>query len=487
MHDIDKSFYLNKVLQGVQIKVKAGSVHALMGENGAGKSTLMRILAGILRCDKGTVYIAGEQVEIGSPSEARHLGVAMIHQELSSLLDMTVAENIYLSREPGKCGMVDYKRMYRDTETLMKRLKMQIDPKAKMRKLRVADQQMVEIAKAISFNARIIIMDEPTSAITDREVETLFGIIRSLKEQGKAIIYISHKMDEVFQICDEITILRDGQYVGSWLAPELDGDSLIKNMVGRELNEIFPKVQVPIGDTLLEVKNLNCKGQFHDVSFKVHRGEILGVAGLVSAGRTEVMRTLFGLAPADSGEIVLDGKPIKAKKPIDAIDKGIAFVTEDRKKEGIVPQMSVAHNITLPSMKRFCRGLIDRRKESKTITEQIKALSIKTKAPSQVVASLSGGNQQKVILSKWLLGEPKLLILDEPTRGIDVGAKAEIYKLMCAYVAKGNAIIMVSSEMPEVMGMADRIVVLSNRSMGGELAREEFTQENIMQLAVSNM
>lgn len=487
MRDIKKSFYSNKVLQDVQLQVEAGSVHALMGENGAGKSTLMKILAGVHNMDSGSIEIDGSKVDINSPSQAQRQGVAMIHQELSSLLDMTVAENIFLSREPGKMCMVDYKQMYRKTTELMERLKMSINPKAKMRSLRVADQQMVEIAKAISLDARIIIMDEPTSAITDREVDTLFEIIRSLTKQGKAIVYISHKMDEVFRICDHITVLRDGQYVGSWSTDEINHDTLIKNMVGRELNEIFPKSIVPIGENLLEVRNLSCKGQFEDISFTVRQGEILGVAGLVSAGRTEVMHTLFGLSPAESGEIIFEGKRIHPKRPSDAIGSKIAYVTEDRKEEGLVLPMSVAHNITLSSMKRFCRGLIDRKKERETIVKQIESLRIKVQTPKHAVASLSGGNQQKVVLAKWLLDSPKLLILDEPTRGIDVGAKAEIYKLMCEFVAKGNAIIMVSSEMPEVMGMADRILVLSNRRMGGELEKQDFSQENIMQLAVCNM
>ncbi|MDR0886448.1 MAG: sugar ABC transporter ATP-binding protein [Clostridiales Family XIII bacterium] len=495
MQGISKSFFKNKVLDNVHLKVKEGSVHALMGENGAGKSTLMKILAGVYKADSGEIFIDGQKVEILSPTAAQKLGIAMIHQELSALPEMTVAENIFLSREPGKLGLVDYKKMHEDTAVLMKTLKIDISSKKKMKELRVADQQMVEIAKAISLDARIIIMDEPTSAITDKEVDTLFEIIRSLTKQGKSIIYISHKMDEVFKICDEITILRDGSFIGTWPASELDDASLIKQMVGRELKDVFPKVDVPIGDNLIEIKNLSCHNQFEDISFNVRKGEILGVAGLVGSGRTEVMQTIFGLAPSDEGQIIFEGKVLNTKTPTDAIKHGIAFVTEDRKKEGIIPDMGVGQNVTLPFMSQFCSKfinqylgfIVDRRKEADTIEKQIKALGIKTKSSKQTIASLSGGNQQKVILAKWLTGDPSVLILDEPTRGIDVGAKAEIYKLMCEFVSRGKAIIMVSSEMPEVMGMSDRIIVMSNRKLGGELNRSEFSQERIMDLAVSHL
>ncbi len=489
MKDISKSFTGVNVLRDVHFKLEKGTVHALMGENGAGKSTLMKILAGITKSDKGSICINGKSVEINSPSDSQNLGIAMIHQELSPIPGMTVAENIYFGREPGKSVFVDYRQLYKQTEELLDTLHIKnISPREKLQNLQVADQQLIEIAKAISYNAEIIIMDEPTSAITDKEVENLFVIINNLRKAGKGIIYISHKMDEVFRISDEITVLRDGAYVDSWKAKDINNDILIRNMVGRELSEIFPKVHVPIGEKVLEVRNLTLQNKFHNINFDVRRGEILGIAGLVGAGRTEVMQALFGLTPADEGEIIFEGKKLNPREPREAIKNGLAFVTEDRKGEGLVPYMSVAHNITLASMKDFDKNfLIDMKSEDDVIQKQIASLRIRSYGKEQLVTSLSGGNQQKVVLAKWLIRKPKLLILDEPTRGIDVGAKSEIYKIMCDFVAKGNSIIMISSEMPEVMGMADRIVVLSNRKLGGELNREEFVQENIMRLAVSKM
>lgn len=488
MKGIEKSFNTVKVLHGVDLILRKGTVHALMGENGAGKSTLMKVLAGIHKCDAGTVTVKGKSVDIQSPKHSQALGIAMIHQELSPVPEMTVAENIYLGREPGGRLFVDYAAMYRQTEELLDSLKVHISPKEKVGSLKVADQQLVEIAKAISLNAEIIIMDEPTSAITDKEVDNLFSIIRDLKDQGKGIIYISHKMDEIFQISDDITVLRDGQYVNTWKAEEIDNNILIKNMVGRELTEIFPKSEVPISDTILEVRNFTLGNKFQDISFKVKRGEIYGIAGLVGAGRTELMHALFGLDRPDKGEIIFDGKPLHIRKPKDAIREGIAYVTEDRKQEGLVLEMSVGQNISLASMKELSRGLfINEREENSLVKDEIERLRIRLHSPRQLVKSLSGGNQQKVVLSKWMIKNPKLLILDEPTRGIDVGAKSEIYKLMCEYAARGNAIIMISSEMPEVMGMADRMLVLSNGKVGGELNRSEFAQESIMQMAVSHI
>jgi ABC-type sugar transport system ATPase subunit len=487
MKHIEKSFHSVKVLNDIQFSLKAGTVHALMGENGAGKSTMMKILAGVYKSDGGEIYIDGKKVSIDSPKDSQELGIAMIHQELSSIPQMAVAENIYLGREPGSKLFMSYTEMYKQTAQLLESLHVHINPKVKIGTLKVADQQLIEIAKAISFNANIIIMDEPTSAITDKEVENLFHIIRSLKEQGKGIIYISHKMDEIFQIADEITVLRDGAYINSWQAKDIDNSILIKNMVGRELNEVYPKVKVPIGETLLEVKDFSLKNKFENISFDVKKGEILGFAGLVGAGRTEIMNSLFGLTPPDTGEIRMDGKAITIKKPQDAIGYGIAYVTEDRKNEGLILQMGVGQNITLASMKELQKLLIKAKEERKVILEQIKTLRVKVNHPKQLASSLSGGNQQKVVLAKWMMKNPRLLILDEPTRGIDVGAKAEIYKLMCEYVDKGNSIIMISSEMPEVMGMSDRIIVLSNGQFGGELCREEFKQEKIMSCAVSKI
>lgn len=488
MKNIVKSFGEVNVLHGIDFSLQRGSVHALMGENGAGKSTLMNILAGIHKSDDGDIYINDDHVEIKSPLDAQNLGIAMIHQELSPIPELTVAENIFFGREPGKGAFVDFEKMYQQTAELLEELHIKIDPKEKVGNLKVADQQLIEIAKVVSRNAEIIVMDEPTSAITDKEVENLFVIINNLKKANKGIIYISHKLDEVFRISDAITVLRDGVFVDSWPIQDVTSDMLIKSMVGRELNDFFPKVEVPIGEKLLEVNDLTLHNRFSHISFDVKRGEILGIAGLIGAGRTEVMQALFGLTPADEGKIIFDGKEIHPGKPKDAIKCGIAYVTEDRKGEGLVPYMSVMQNISLASLKDFVQHLfIDRKKENKVIDQQIESLRIKAAGSKQEVSSLSGGNQQKVVLAKWLIKSPKMLILDEPTRGIDVGAKAEIYKLMCEYVSKGNSVIMVSSEMPEVMGMADRIMVFSNRTLAGELNRSEFEQEKIMRLAVSKL
>lgn len=486
MKQIIKSFNGVEVLHGIDFSLRAGTVHALMGENGAGKSTLMKVLAGVHKCDDGEIWLKGKKTEIQSPRHAQELGIAMIHQELSPVPEMTVAENIFLGREPRKGLFVDYKKMYADTEKLLDEMKVRVSPRAKIGRLKVADQQLIEISKAISLNADIIVMDEPTSAITDQEVEILFKTIADLKKKGTGIIYISHKMDEIFRIADDITVLRDGTYVNSWEAKDIDNNTLIKNMVGRELNEIFPKIKVPAKDVVMEIRHFTKKNQFEDISFLVREGEILGIAGLIGAGRTELMNAIFGLEKPDSGEVFFEGKKVEIRRPSDAIRHGIAYVTEDRKNEGLVLEMGVGQNITIASMKTLSSGLfIKRQEEKKTIDDQIRALRIKVHSPKQLVGKLSGGNQQKVVLAKWMMKNPKLLILDEPTRGIDIGAKSEIYKLMGEFVEKGNSIIMISSEMPEAMGMSDRILVLSNGRLSGELSREEFAQEDIMKMAVS--
>lgn len=488
MTGIEKSFHTVQVLFGVDFILKAGSVHALMGENGAGKSTLMKILAGIHRKDRGSIKINGEAVELHSPKQSQEYKIAMIHQELSPVPEMTVAENIYLGREPKKGLFLDYKQMYRNTEELLDGLQVPISPRVKVGDLKVADQQLVEIAKAISLDAEILIMDEPTSAITDKEVENLFAIIKKLKAQGKGIIYISHKMDEIFKIADEITVLRDGTYINTWKADSINENILIQNMVGRELTQVYPKENVKTGSVVLEVKNFSLKDKFQNVSFHVKAGEIYGIAGLVGAGRTELMHSLFGLEKKDEGEVWFYGKRLHIQTARDAIREGIAYVTEDRKLEGLIPEMSVGKNISILSLKDFGRGVfLNEKREKNVVKEQIEKLKIKLHSPRQLVKSLSGGNQQKVVLSKWLIKKPRLLILDEPTRGIDIGAKTEIYKLMCEFVKEGNSIIMISSEMPEVMGMADRILILSNGHIGGELDRTEFGQEKIMKMAVSHI
>lgn len=488
MKGISKSFYGNQVLHSVDFSLEAGSVHALMGENGAGKSTLMNILIGIHKKDGGRIMLDGKEVNIEKPADAKELGIAMIHQELSSVSEMSIAENIYLGREPRKYGFLDYRQMYRQTEELLKMLNIDLNPRQRMGSLRVADQQLVEIAKAVSQDAKIVIMDEPTSSITDREVENLYSIIRDLKLRGTGIVYISHKMDEVYTITDKITVLRDGHSIETWNTQEVTNEMVIKAMVGRELTEQYPKQEVEIGETILELKNLTIKGQFEDISFKVHKGEILGLVGLVGAGRTETMQALFGMKKPESGEVILKGEKVEFKCPADAIKHGIAYVTEDRKGEGLVLPMTIAQNITLASLKELSGSVFIREKEEKkSIAEEVKNLRVKAANVNLPVKMLSGGNQQKVVLAKWMLKDPDVIIFDEPTRGIDVGAKAEIYKLMGEFVAQGKAVIMISSEMPEAMGMSDRLVVLSNHRVSGELRREEFSQKSIMKMAMHYM
>ena len=488
MKGIRKSFYGVEVLHSVDFSLQPGTVHALMGENGAGKSTLMKVLAGVHRCDAGQIFIDGQKAEIESPAQAQELGVAMIHQELSPVMEMSVAENIFLGREPSHLGFVNYAQLYKQTAELLEGLNIHLNPRAKMKSLRVADQQMVEIAKAISQNAKIMIMDEPTSAITDNEVDSLFRMIADMKTRGVGIIYISHKMDEIFRVSDQITVLRDGVNMNTWNTPEVDNETLIRSMVGRELKAQFPKITVPIGETVLKVDHLSLKGQYEDISFELHRGEILGFVGLVGAGRTELMHSLFGITRPDAGAVTLNGQEVRFKSPKDAIRHGIAYVTEDRKGEGLILPMSVRHNTTLAALGDFVKtGLLQEGREGRVVDEEVGALGIKVHSTRQAVKSLSGGNQQKVVLAKWMITHPNIIIFDEPTRGIDVGAKAEIYKIMCNYVAEGNAIIMISSEMPEAMGMSDRIIVLSNHKYSGELKREEFTQEAIVQMQFQYM
>ena len=488
MKGVRKSFFGVEVLHGVDFKLEPGTVHALMGENGAGKSTLMKVLAGVHMNDGGQVIVDGKEVTIESPAKAQELGIAMIHQELSPVMEMSVAENIFLGREPNKMGFMDYQQLYKQTQELLDELKIPINPRVKMKNLRVADQQMVEIAKAISQNAHILILDEPTSSITDREVESLFAMIRDMKAHNVGMVYISHKMDEIFRIADEITVLRDGSLVNTWKVADVDYDTLIFNMVGRDLQDQFPKITVPIEETVLKVEGLSRQGEFEDISFELHKGEILGFVGLMGAGRTELMQCIFGMTRPEAGTITLNGEQVEFKSPREAIKHGIAYVTEDRKGEGLVLPMSVAHNTTLAALRDFVSGgLLNSAKEAKVVDEQIEALNTKVHSPRVAVKSLSGGNQQKVVLAKWIITNPGIIIFDEPTRGIDVGAKAEIYKIMCNYVSQGNAVIMISSEMPEAMGMSDRIIVLSNHKYSGELKRDEFSQEAIAQMQFKYM
>lgn len=484
MNHISKSFPGVKVLDDVTLQVRRGSVHALMGENGAGKSTLMKILMGIYDADAGEVLVEGEKLAARGPREAMERGVAMIHQELNPILDMQVYENVYVGRELHRGILADRTAMLRETEKLLAELGIDIPATAFMRDLSVAQCQLIEIVKAISISAKVVVMDEPTSAITDKEVETLFRQIRRLQSEGVAIIYISHKMDEIFQICDTITVLRDGQFIGTHPAAEMDNDKLIRMMVGRDITEVFPKADAKIGDVILEAQHISLGRQVRDVSFKLRRGEVLGIAGLVGAGRSELVETIFGMRRKDSGEVFVNGQKVSIHSPHDAISHKIALITEDRKFTGLNLSGSVTENITLVHLSAlFPSGLTNKRTESEVSNRYIRELRIKTPSGSQLVGNLSGGNQQKVVLAKWLLTEPDIIIMDEPTRGIDVGAKRDIYLLIGDLVKQGKAVIMISSEIPEVMGMSDRIIVMAEGRLTGELRRGEFSQERIMTYA----
>jgi inositol transport system ATP-binding protein len=485
MENISKSFPGVKALSDVQLTVRKGTIHALMGENGAGKSTLMKVLNGMYAPDSGQITFQGQPVTIATTEAALKLGISMIHQELSPIPHMTVAENIFLGREPlGKFGLIDKRKLNSDTKVLLDRLEIDINPATLMKNLSVANKQMVEIAKAISYDASLIIMDEPTSAITEREVVHLFSIIRTLKEKGVGIIYITHKMDEVFQIADEITVLRDGNYIATVPASQTNRDNLIAMMVGRELTAMFPKEEAPIGEVVLSVRNLTRKGIVEDVSFDLRRGEILGIAGLMGAGRTEVIEGIFGIHKIDTGEVTINGKQTQINSPVDAIKNGLALLTEDRKLSGILGVLPVRDNMMIASLMNYeKRGFLDKRLIESTCKQEKGRLNIKTPNMDQLIKLLSGGNQQKVLVSRWLLTAPDILILDEPTRGIDVGTKAEIHKLMCKLAQDGKAIIMISSELPEILGMSDRVLVMHEGRVGGIFERKDATQESIMQAA----
>jgi inositol transport system ATP-binding protein len=490
MRNITKAFPGVLALDGMNLKVQEGSVHVLVGENGAGKSTLMKILSGTYKIDAGEIIFKGETLDQQDTASALGRGISMIHQELSPVLDMTIAENIFLGREPTVSAtgfmsrFVDFKTMNRETQVLLDRLGLKYTPETRMRDLSIAAMQLIEIVKAISRKASLVIMDEPTSAISDTEVAMLFRQIADLKANNVAVIYITHKMDEIFQIADDITVMRDGQFIAAGPASDYTESKLISQMVGRTISSIFPKEEVEIGEEVLSVRNLTREGVFENVSFTVRAGEIVGLAGLIGAGRTEVARVIFGLDKSDGGEIALNGTVLSHKSPRDAIKNGIAMVSEDRKAEGLVLCRSVGENISLANLKKFAGGLfISETLEENAAQKMIKMLQIKTPDSAMIVENLSGGNQQKIVIAKWLLGDLKLLILDEPTRGIDVGSKSEIHKLMTQFAREGLAIIMISSELPEVLGMSDRVVVMAGGKVAGELNRSEANQESIMRLA----
>ena len=485
LRGISKSFPGVKALDNVNFRVRKGTVHCLCGENGAGKSTLMKVINGLYKADTGEVRIDGKPVEIRDPIQAREYGIAMIAQELNYVPEMSIEENIFLGRLPvKKFGNVDWKLVREETIKFLKQENLPYKPEQKLKTLTVSDIQMLEIIKAISYNAQIVIMDEPTSAITNREVEILFQKIQELKERGVSIIYISHKMEEVFRIADDITVLRDGTVVDSKPASELTLDRVIALMVGREMTNAYPKEEVPIGDPIFEVENLCAKGVFKNISFNVRKGEIVGFAGLMGAGRTETMRAIFGLDPYDSGTIKIHGKTVNIKKPSDAIANSLVMLSEDRRRYGIIPIRSVMENASISSLdKFFYGGHAHRAQERQMVGEYFSRMSVKTPSLDTLIQALSGGNQQKVLLAKWMLREPDILILDEPTRGIDVGAKFEIYKLMTELVEEGKTIVMVSSELPELIGMCDRIYVMNKGIITGCLERDQFTQETIMRYA----
>ena len=492
MHDIVKVFPGVRALDGVNLMVRPGKVHVICGENGAGKSTLMKIINGTYVADEGEMYYKGEKIGPHTVTDTLKMGIAMIYQELNPVLEMTIAENIWLGREPRKGVFVDYAKMYADTQELLDRLDIPYNARQKMYELSIAGHQLVEIAKAISCDASVIIMDEPSSAIGDEEIDILFQQIFSLREQGVAILYITHKMDEIFRIADEITIIRDGKWIETGPASDYDADKLVARMVGREITNVFPKdTTVPIGDVIFEVRDLTQEkadgGHFRDISFQLRAGEILGFAGLVGAGRSELMRAIFGLDKYTSGSILLKGKELHNRNTRDAINNGLAMVNEDRRTYGLVLGRSIHHNVSLVNLKKYLKGLLNDGAISKDVEKMQEMLQIKIAHENVEAGTLSGGNQQKVVLAKWLVGDVQVMILDEPTRGIDVGAKSEIHKLMTEFARQGMGIIMISSELPEILGMSDRVVVMQEGVIQGVLDRGQATQESIMKLATKGV
>jgi inositol transport system ATP-binding protein len=473
-------------LDKVSFKLKAGSVHALMGENGAGKSTLMKIISGIYTPDEGHLYLNGKKITLRSPLDALKQGIAMIHQELNLMPHMTVAENVWITREPlNRLGFVDHAELNRRTVDLFERLHIQIDPTVEIQNLTVANRQMVEIAKAVSYNSDVLIMDEPTSALTEKEVAHLFDIIRKLRAQGKGIVYITHKMNEIFEIADEVSVFRDGRYIATRASSDITRDEIIHMMVGREITQMFPKTVAVMGDVVLSVKNLSLSGVFRNVSFDIRAGEILGVAGLVGSGRSNVAEALFGVVPATSGSIEINGQSIVMNSPGKALAAGMAFLTEDRKETGCFLSLDILANMDSAVLnQRYVKtGFVDSKTLSTDCMAMANRLKVKTPSMHEIIQNLSGGNQQKVLVGRWLLTRAKILILDEPTRGIDVGAKAEIHRLVSDLAGQGVAILMISSEMPEVLGMSDRIMVMHEGRVTGILDRKDATQVAIMDLA----
>lgn len=486
MIDICKSFPGVKALDGAQLKVRPGTVHALMGENGAGKSTLMKCLFGVYIEDSGDIFINGEKSKFSNPKQAMDNGVAMVHQELNQVLQRDVMDNIWLGRYPSKAGIISEKKMFDDTKKIFDELEIDVNPKIKMAKLSVSQRQMVEIAKAVSYDAKILVLDEPTSSLTQEEVDHLFKIICKLKSKGCGIIYISHKMEEILQISDDVTIMRDGKWIDTLAASDLTTDKIIKLMVGRDLTNRFPPKTNKPGDVILEVKNLTGAYQpsIKNASFELRKGEILGVAGLVGSKRTELLETIFGIAHHSEGEIFLHGKPVDNKNSMTAIKNGFALLTEERRATGIFGQLGINFNTVIANIDGYSKmGVLDNKKMIEDTKWVIDSMKVKTPSQKTAIRTLSGGNQQKVIIGRWLLTNPEILLLDEPTRGIDVGAKYEIYQLIIDLANKGKGVIVVSSEMPELLGICDRILVMSNGRIAGIDETSKLSQEDIMALA----
>ena len=482
LRGVAKQFGAVQALRGVDLAMAQGEVHALVGENGAGKSTLVKMLAGVHRPDTGVILMDGREVAFHGTLDARKHGIAVIHQHPTLFPDLDVAENIFMGRQPkDRFGRIDWPEMYRAVDVLLTRLGVKINIKTPIRALSVADQQLVEIAKALSINAQVLVMDEPTASLSSREVDRLFTIVRQLRSQGVAILFVSHRLEEIFAISDRITIFRDGAHVITAPVAEMTTDAVIRHMVGRRLESLFPKEDAEIGNVVLEVRDLTRFGDFRDVSFSLRRGEILGFFGLVGAGRTEVARVIFGVDSANSGEILIDGLPIRIDSPMTAMQHGIGYVPEDRHGQGLVLEFPISANITLPILGRVSSlALIDRRREKKIAQAYADQLQVKAAGLHAPATSLSGGNQQKVVLGKWLATEPKVLILDEPTRGIDIGTKAEVHRIVSHLATQGMAIILISSELPEVLAMSDRVLVMHEGRVTGVFHRSEANQENVM-------
>ena len=485
LNHITKIFPGVKALNNVHFDLKRGEVHALMGENGAGKSTFIKVITGVHKAEEGEMILYGKKVDFKGPKDAQAAGIAAVYQHATSYPDLTVAENIFMGHEKVKHGMIQWKEMYQEANKLLARMHAEFDSTAEMGTLSVAEQQMVEIAKALSTNAQIIILDEPTASLTKGESEELYRIVDELRDSGVSIIFISHRFEDMYRLATRITVLRDAQYIGTYDVNGITNADLIKAMVGREINDLFPKPKVQIGDEILRVENLSRTGYYKDVSFTLHAGEILGFTGLVGAGRTEVLESVCGVTRQDSGKVYLEGKEVHIKQPSDASDLGIILLPEDRQKEGLIMSWGLGRNVTLPVISQYAKGgLNDNKKERELSKDLLEEVDTKAVDIFQPASSLSGGNQQKVVVAKALAQKMKVVVMDEPTKGVDVGAKAEIYAILGELALKGYGIILISSEMPEILGMSDRMIVMCNGRKTGELSREEATQEKILELAM---